>query len=141
MTFEKLVESLKYSIETKDYHWTFPKTAGGWTVVLKKYQAEEKAKKAAEAKERIKDGRADMNEESPETRAVKGKGRGKRSKGVDDLEFEESEEERADRLEPPGKRQKEDEERNGRGRGRKQGQSAKSATVKPGAKKRGGRRS
>jgi len=42
--YDKLLNSVNYSLKTDGYRWTFWKNAGGWMEVLKRYPIEKKRK-------------------------------------------------------------------------------------------------
>ncbi|CAG2184995.1 unnamed protein product [Mytilus edulis] len=94
--YDKLLDSVNYSLKTDGYRWTFWKNAGGWMEVLKRYPIEKKPKaekdKASTPKGKpIKEdetskkgqGKKSKKEDIEEPKA---KGRGKKAK-VEDVEI------------------------------------------------------
>ncbi|XP_076436987.1 uncharacterized protein LOC143276386 [Babylonia areolata] len=130
--FQKLVEALRFSILHDGYHWSFPKSAGGWTSVMAKYKdmiKDFKSQKASGDVTSSKDPpgkKSASKEEEKEKPAAKGKGKAPPTKAKDDTKVkgrgraqaEASEEEEEEvRVKPAGRGRG----RGGRGRGARGG--------------------
>lgn len=76
--YDKLLDSVNYSLKTDGYRWTFWKNAGGWMEVLKRYPIEKKPK-AEKDKASTSKGKPTKEDET----SKKGKGQGKKSKEED----------------------------------------------------------
>ncbi|XP_071156854.1 uncharacterized protein [Mytilus edulis] len=95
--YDKLLDSVNYSLKTDGYRWTFWKNAGGWMEVLKRYPIEKKPKaekdKASTPKgkpikedETAKKGQGKKSKKE-DIEEPKAKGRGKKAK-AEDMEIE-----------------------------------------------------
>ena len=75
----RLKRAVVFSIKTDGYHWSFPKGAGGWSEVRKKYPW---GKGLPEIEEN------EGTSKAPQSAGSKGKGRGKKSKKTEEQEEE-----------------------------------------------------
>ncbi|XP_067650518.1 uncharacterized protein [Haliotis asinina] len=100
--FDRLVKAVKFSIQTDGYKWTFWKTAGGWTQVLKRYPGG-KIPGEPDPPQKEPKGKGKKAEEEEEVKKPNGKGKGAAKGKAAAVEEDEEEEEEEEVKKPKGR--------------------------------------